>query len=493
MEEQIKIFTSEDAKAKEVKISSETIAEDSIDKFKLAKEMLLISFPTYLFYFALNSQILLNMRKANYMFKDDLSKSNAIGLASIFNNLVGFSILIGMMSGFEVLGPNALGRKDPYLMGVYLHRSRIIGFISAVVSVTLIYFFSVPVMLFMAAEEVDEQTLRSYVVPYSFCLFSEILNRSNYNYLNVVEHSYINIITTLIATVSHFFVLEFFVTYLDFGVSGIAYSMIFTVAFSGVMTTIYIEVVRPIPESVFCMNADCFKDLINYSLFSFPLTLLLCGEWWAWEVLCIITARIDKVSYNTHLGMSCLCFYMFSIGIGVSTSITVKASDFIAEGKIKEVKMSLLIGALATTVLVLFAEIIIFSLKTYFVSFLTEKLAVQENLINFLPIMMIQQLFDSGQFVLNGFMKSMGKQCQATTIVIFTCYIFQTALVYMLGIYFGYGLQGIYIGFTISTAILGLQYSICICFFDFDEIYKETVDRITNAQKALEREELISD
>ena len=459
------------------------------NNFELVREIMMITLPTYLFYATLNTQVLLNIRKANLMFNNELEKSNAIGFSSIFCNMFGFSILIGMVSGFEILGPNALGRKDSYLMGIYLQRSKIIGLFCVLCSITLIYFFGVPVMMFMASENVDEDTLRSFIVPYSLCLIPEVQNRANYNYLNVVEKSYISIITSLIATSTHFFVLEFFVDYLNCGIAGIAYSMIFTISFNGLLTTLYIEIVRPIPESVFCYNADSFKDLWNYALFSAPIMVLMCGEWWAWEVLCIITARIGEVDYNTHIGISSLFYYTLALGIGLSTSVTVKASDFIAAGQIKEVKETLFIAFIVLVIFMIIAEVSIFALSGFLVKFLTDIVTVQDNLLKMFPIMLIQQVFDCAQYILNGFMKAMGKQCQATTIVILTCYTFQTGLIYLIGIKLEYGLIGIYTSLAASTLLLGLEYIVCICFFDYEQIHKETVERITEAQNVLEREE----
>ena len=458
------------------------------DNINLVRKILMITLPTFFFYATLNTQFILNIRKANLMFVNELEKSNAIGFSSIFCNMFGFSILIGMVSGFEVLGPNALGRKDPYLMGIYLQRSKIIGLFCSICSIIFIYYFGVPVMMLMASEKVNENTLSSFIIPYSFCLLPEVQNRANYNYLNVIDKSYISILTTLFATTVHFCLLDFVVDYLNCGVAGIAYSMIFTISFNALLTTLYIEIFRPIPDSIFWYNSDSFKDIWNYALFSIPIMILMCGEWWAWEVLCIITARISDLDYNTHIVVSSLFCYTMALGVGLSTSVTVKASDFIAAGQIKEVKKTLCLAMLLLAVLMTTVEILIFTLSGFFLEFMTDLETVQDNCLKVLPFMLIQQFFDSAQYILNGFMKAMGKQCQATTIVMCTCYTFQTGLIYLIGVKMEYGLIGVYIGLAASSLLLGLEYIVCICLFDYKEIHKETVERIQEAQQVLERE-----
>ena len=94
------------------------------------------------------------------------------------------------------------------------------------------------------------------------------------------------------ATVIHIFWCYLFVVVLEMDIIGIAIATnitTFTMLFG---ITVYAQCIGSIKEALFFPTADSFKNWGEYLSLSIPATVMLCAEWWAFEVLTILAGVI---------------------------------------------------------------------------------------------------------------------------------------------------------------------------------------------------------
>jgi len=90
------------------------------------------------------------------------------------------------------------------------------------------------------------------------------------------------------------------------------------------------------------------------------------------------------------------------------------------------------------------------------------------------------------QNVFQGICKGLGKQLIASLIVFINFYVFLIGFSILFGKVMGMGVSGIFLGLLCGTTFSCLAYSFVILRFDYDELYKEAIERME-----VEKEEVI--
>ena len=453
----------------------------------MLRDYLSIGVPTYFFYISAMIQIGIALSKANLTMTEQ--QSNAIALAMTIFNCIGFSTVVGIMGGFEILGPNAYSRENFYLVGVYLHRSKIAGYFCAFSSILITWLFSDLLLSVIAVESVDVDTFNKFIIPYMLYIIPEVQRRGSYNFLNTIKKSSVAVYFIIITTIFHYFITILLTDILDYGVYGIAFAFPLTTTLSAFLMTVYIEVFSPVPECIFWINLECFSDMLDYFTFSFPNAVLHCSEFWAWEIICIIASKIGVTEYNSYMVLANIGESIFAGTVGLSTGMIVKVSNYIAKKNFTKIMIMVRITTICLSVYIVSVGIILHFQKTFIISLYTNEPKVYEIVSVYLYYLLAQQLIDVFSFMINSYMKALGMQDLASKICLFNSYFVQTSMIYFLGIYLEMGLKGILLGFICGTASALLCYLFFALRLNLKEMAEITSKRLDEAEEALNDEE----
>ena len=101
------------------------------------------------------------------------------------------------------------------------------------------------------------------------------------------------------------------------GVEGLGYATTITYFTMILMITINTSLISSIKECVFFPTLESFKEWGQYFRLAIPLVLLLCAEWWLFELM-IILAGILGITEQAVV-VICTNFYalLFMIPMGV--------------------------------------------------------------------------------------------------------------------------------------------------------------------------------
>ena len=101
------------------------------------------------------------------------------------------------------------------------------------------------------------------------------------------------------------------------GVEGLGYATTITYFTMVLMITINTYLIRSISECVFFPTLESFKEWGSYFKLSVPATVMLCAEWWSFEIMVLlsgvlgVTAQaVVVISLNFYT-----FFFMFPMGI----------------------------------------------------------------------------------------------------------------------------------------------------------------------------------
>ena len=121
----------------------------------------------------------------------------------------------------------------------------------------------------------------------------------------------------MITTALHIILSFIFVTWLDMGIVGLAWSMTIKDGVLMVMTMIYCSYSSKVRHILLPYDNEVWRGWGEYLSISLPATAMVCAEWWASYVMAILAGVlgvVDLASFTIMVYISTL-LNLFSIGV----------------------------------------------------------------------------------------------------------------------------------------------------------------------------------
>jgi MATE family multidrug resistance protein len=454
---------------------------DELQIWVVLKNIINTALPTILFY-----GTLFGMQSINLIFishSSDQSKItevlNGMGISHLFVNCLLLSISTGIVSGFGTLGAKAYGAKMYYLMGLYLHRAQITGFILTLSLIIFFYFYALKIISLMGVESEVLVHIKEYLRIMMIYVIFEVQFWLNMQYLNIINKSHIIYIIFFTTLVFHPIMCYYLIIYHDLGLKAAGLSLIVSQMLNSLQGSIYIYVFRPLPESIFFFNIDSFKGLWNYLKVAFPMTIILCADVWEYEIMSIVALWISKTDYTIHIILANFVLLTWSLSSGLATTSTIITGREICRTGVKTLKKYILIFFIFSILLMIILDIIILSLKKHILLMyvnIESILLIGEQII---PLICIMNIFSTVQFVLSGICRGIGKEFLASTISIPLYVIVLTCLACLFGKWMGWGVYGIWFAIMLNDILSTLTFSFFIFFyFDYHKIQLNVLKKL---------------
>jgi len=464
-------------KGEVAEIDNEFIDDLSIKE--TIKEIAYLALPTTFFFLCLFVQSTISLAFIGGIY-DNVYMFDGIGVATLYINCTFFSIAVGIVSGVETLGANAFGIKNYYLLGLYLHRGRLMAYLFCAVMIIINVLFAERILTVFG---LPEQTLY-YAVRYTkiavWFIVTDIQFSTNFRFINIVDKSHINLIVVMISIALHPLWCYIFIKLLDLDVVGAAISLVISQGICAILTSLYVHFYNPYPESYFWFNKECFVGWCEYIKFTIPSILLLCGEWWGFELQSFIALAIKdgEYDYSAHIFLCNLNGIIYSLSLGFSIACTIMVGKYIAEGKVnvtkKVIKVAFICGQSLMIIISIFY--LIFGGKLF--SLFTTDQKILDKGSEVIPIQALSINFDMSQAILSNSMRGLGKQLIASLVSIITYYIYGASLSCLLTLHLELGVVGIWIAIASGYAISTVVYGIMLLRFDYNEIRDDTKKRL---------------
>lgn len=243
--------------------------------------------------------------------------------------------------------------------------------------------------------------------------------------------------------------------------------------FNALLSTLYIRIKEPIPNSITCINKECFSNIYEYLKIGVPASLVTAVESLGLQGLSIVAILIGDDTYFGHIVIFGIFSVVNCILQGFESATVVTVSTGIGEKSLEKMKMyrncSIGLGFTIQLVLVL----LLFLLSDVILNLFVNDKEKIELFRSSYYIMCITVPLDIFQYLINAFGRCCGKLWQNTLICIciFTC--FMLLLSYVIAYLANMGLVGIWLSFLISIVALLCTFSICVSFYDYENIIDE--------------------
>eukprot|EP00340_Litonotus_pictus_P000333 CAMPEP_0170527438 /NCGR_PEP_ID=MMETSP0209-20121228/12899_1 /TAXON_ID=665100 ORGANISM="Litonotus pictus, Strain P1" /NCGR_SAMPLE_ID=MMETSP0209 /ASSEMBLY_ACC=CAM_ASM_000301 /LENGTH=268 /DNA_ID=CAMNT_0010817947 /DNA_START=697 /DNA_END=1500 /DNA_ORIENTATION=- len=253
----------------------------------------------------------------------------------------------------------------------------------------------------------------------------------------------------------------------------------------------YIMIKKPIKDSIFCFNKNSIKSWGSYLSMGIPTCLLLCFEWWAYDLQQIVVSHSSssdkEIQLSTQIVATSVFQIAYCIGIAMLTVNSILAAKYASLGKVNELKKSFWLCTGIGTGLTLVVCAFFLGLSTKVLEIFTDDPEVIEEGEKVMPYICLSILLGGIRSSLQGFLVGVRKEL-FTTVVCFSSYyivIFGLSILFVLVLDFGD--LGVWISTSVGYGLISLVFIVKILLIDYDQVIKETKEGMAKDHAALNK------
>ena len=326
----------------------------------------------------------------------------------------------------------------------------------------LILLFTKEILLALGQEEEAADIGRRYILYLLPGMFAMTQFETVRRYLQGMEIFYLTMRIQCVTMGIHLISCYMFVFILEYDVIGASIATCITFWLNLTITTLYISFKKgAVPEeSWFFFNKDTFKDWGIFLSYGIPAALMLCLEWWSYEICAVFAGMLSIEELAANVVLFNLIGIMYAIPNGISFALGTLVGNSLGEGKSERSKKYYITSLYFILALTTALVICILSCRWYVPYIYTQEKDVVELVVQTIPLFSVMLFFDNLQAVTSGTVRAIGYQQYASILALVGFWVFSVPGAYILGIIFDLRLTGIWIGIPLGYIFTSIAYNL---------------------------------
>ncbi|XP_072446058.1 multidrug and toxin extrusion protein 1-like isoform X1 [Chiloscyllium punctatum] len=393
---------------------------------------------------------------------------DAVSLATAFINVSGISVGAGLSLACDTLMSQTYGSKNLKRIGVILQRGILILLIACFPCWALFINTENILLVFKQSPEVTKLT-NLYVLIFIPALPAVFLYHLQIRYLQnqgiTMPQVFTGALVNVLNAVIHYLLLNIF----SLGVGGSAAANVVSQYCQTIFLFIYIRWRKLHVNTWAAWSTDCMQEWGLFVRLAIPSMLMLCIEWWSYEVGVFLAGIINEV----ELGAQCVVYQillavsMVPLGYGVAAAVCV--GNALGAGNPEKAKNIAKATFWCTGALALVISVILEAIHDVIGYVFTNDEEIIHLVGKLLPIVTANQLFDSLACVSGGVLRGTGKQKLGAISNLVGFYLIGFPIGISLMFAAKFGIIGYWYGMIICVFFQYVFYQIVICKIDWNE------------------------
>ncbi|MBN3300395.1 S47A1 protein, partial [Amia calva] len=197
-------------------------------------------------------------------------------------------------------------------------------------------------------------------------------------------------------------------------------------------------------------STECLQEWGPFIHLAIPSTLMMCLEWWTFELGGFLTGLVSEVELGSQSVLHHLSTTAYIFPLGFSVAVSVRVGNALGAGNKENAKLSAKIGIASAILVSVFVAAIIGGTKDVIAYVFTYDLEIRERVSQVMVLFALFHFFDGTACVTAGVVRGTGKQ-----------------KIGAMGVLVGYYFIGLPIGISLMFAahmgIIGLWTGLLIC------------------------------
>lgn len=404
------------------------------------------------------------------------SSTSSIGIGTLYVNVLGLVIGIGILGGLDTLGTQTFGAKEFYLLGLYAKISRLVICIYYLAIILPLCLLSPYILSLLNQDEQITQVAGFYIRCLLPALFFMLQYECSVRYLQSMKLFYPGMVISLITSVLHVFLCKLVYHYTSAEVETAAVALSITSLLNFLLIEAFIALARPCPEADYSCNffkdenALSIRKIYDFMKLSLPSSIIFAADWIGFELLVLMTAYLGLIDLAANVCLYNFTMLLTTIPMGISYAISTEVGNKIASSKVYEAKLSSIVSIVFNLIVMLLAFFLIKNMNLNIYILYTKNSVVEDKFLSIFSVTLVFIVVNSIQIVLNGLVKGLGKQRPASIMVIMILYPINLPMAYSFAFVINYGLIGIWYAQITSAIMLCCSYLIMIVCLDWENI-----------------------
>ena len=275
------------------------------------------------------------------------------GFGIMFCNMTGYSIMIGIASGFETVASQLCGACQHRFLGVALQRSIFVAAVIAVLVVLLWFFAGLILPIFV--DENLARTSGNFVRTMCLALWPFFINECVQRYLNAQGFFLPAMYSSLVALLLYTPLCWYLVDSLGMGASGGALALGAAEALSLALLLAYIRWRGLCTDTWGGWSCDALRGTPEFLRIALPSCGMICLEWWCFEVVTLASGRLGTTAVAAQAVLFNTISIAHRIGHGFAVAVGARVGNLLGAGRPAAAKRAALLawGACVVVVFVL--------------------------------------------------------------------------------------------------------------------------------------------
>eukprot|EP00698_Gefionella_okellyi_P023939 TRINITY_DN830_c0_g1_i1.p1 TRINITY_DN830_c0_g1~~TRINITY_DN830_c0_g1_i1.p1 ORF type:complete len:482 (+),score=95.33 TRINITY_DN830_c0_g1_i1:202-1647(+) len=250
----------------------------------------------------------------------------AAALATLFANVTGYSVVIGLCSALDTLASQANGAGNYKHVGLTLQRAIAINSVVAVV-IAIIWGFSEHLLVLARQNEMLSYLAGLYIrlllpgLPF-FVVFECVKRYLQAQGIMTPILIIVSLSTACNALLGYLFIYQF-----GFGFIGAPISLNISMVVNMVGLLLYVKI-RKVHERTWTpITRDVFRGWWEFLRLGIPGALMICLEWWCFELSALLAGLISVTSLAAQTLLMNAFAFVFMLPLGISVAAATRVGN----------------------------------------------------------------------------------------------------------------------------------------------------------------------
>ncbi|PIA30153.1 hypothetical protein AQUCO_05700093v1 [Aquilegia coerulea] len=332
-------------------------------------------------------------------------------LANSWAMVTGFALMTGLSGALETFCGQAYGAKSYRMLGIYLQSSVITTIFFSII-VSFIWFYSEPILLLLQQQPQVAKMTTVYMRHLIPGIFAYAVLQCLLRFLQTQTVVIPLVICAIVPLIIEFGLSYVLVYYTVLGFKGAALSAALCLWISVIMLGLYVNYSEKFKYTWEGLSMECFQHVLPGMKLAIPSALMVCLEYWAFELLVLLAGLMPNSETSTSLIAMCVNTQAmsFMITYGFSAAVSTRVSNELGAGNGDRAK-----NAVAVTLKLSIFLALVFVLSLLFghniwASAFSNSPTIKKEFASITPFLAISVFFDSAQGVLSGVSRGCGWQ-----------------------------------------------------------------------------------
>lgn len=332
-------------------------------------------------------------------------------IANSLTNVFGFSILIGLASGLETICGQAYGAEQYHKLSLYTYRS-IIVLLFVSVPIAILWVFIPEVLPLIGQEPQIANEAGKYALWLIPGLFAFCVAQCFSKFLQCQSLIFPMVLSSLI-TLSVFIPLCWLMVYkVGMGNAGAALSVSICDWVEVTVLGLYIKYAPSCEKTRAPPSWEAFREIGSYMRMAVPSALMICLEWWSYELLVLLSGILPNPALETSVLSICIStvVLLYNLPYGIGTAASVRVSNELGAGNPNGARLVVGVALSIVACSAVLVSVTLLALR----HFIGIAFSNEEEVINYVtrmvPVLSISVITDSLQGVLSGVARGGGWQ-----------------------------------------------------------------------------------